>query len=155
MKRFTTIICCLAFMVSGVMLAIKSTGERFGSNTVMAATIPLNYNGPLPLDLQLDLDKRLEKDTVIVHDSIYVKCNHKERVKVLKPDRVTDTLYLPMPMPAPMVSMPVNNQFQGNREEKIPDELCIGSKPHSVTLTVDGQVVYKSENDIHSTGDRQ
>lgn len=155
MKRFTTIICCLAFMVSGIALAVKSTGERFGRNTVMAATAPLFYRGPLPLDLQLDLEKRQSNDTVVVHDSIYVKCNHKERVKVLKPKHVTDTLYLPMFMPEPMASISVSNQFQGNREEKIPDELWIGSKPHNVTLTVDGQVVYKSENDIHSTEDRQ
>lgn len=135
-------------------MALKSTNQKLGYNTAMAAVYP-TYNGTLPLDLQLDLDKRTKKDTVTVHDSIYVKCNHKERVKVLKPERVTDTLYLPMPMPGPMESMPVYNKLQGDREEYTPGELWIGSKPHSVTLTVDGQVVYKSENDIHSTEDRQ
>jgi hypothetical protein len=142
-------------MVSGIMMAIKGTDKHFGNNTATAA-VPTYYSGfKLPLDLQLDLEKRQSKDTVYVHDSIPIKCNHKERVKVLKPKHVTDTLYVPMLMPEPMASMPVINKISGDREEYTPAKLWIGSKPHSVTLSVDGQIVYKTENDIHSTEDRQ
>ena len=154
MKRFTTIICCLAFMVSGIFMAVKSTGEHFNNSAAYAA-VPTYYSGTLPLDLRLNAEKRLSKDTVTIHDSVYVKCNHKERVKVLKPKHVTDTLYLPMPIPGPMATVSVCNKSSGDREEYTPVQLRIGSKPRNVILTVDGQIVYKTENDIHSTEDRQ
>lgn len=140
-------------------MAMRGTSEHASYNTAMAAIPTFYSSGKLPLDLQLDLEKRLEKGKECIHDTIrdtiQAKCNHSKRVKVLKPKHVTDTLYMPMPFPGPMASMPVYNKSSGDREEYTPGELRIGPKPRSVTLTVDGQVVYKSENDIHSTEDRQ
>lgn len=131
-------------------MAVKGTSSH-SSKTVMAATIS-PQQVKLPLDLQLDLEKRQKTDTVYIHDSIQVPIT--KYVPVVKRTHTTDTLYQVFPMPGPLPSMPVINHASLVREEK-PTVLQIGPKPTCVTLTVDGHVVYETGNDIHSTEDLQ
>lgn len=139
-------------MLGGAFLALKNADDSTSLQTVSASPPVFKYTGKLPLDLQLDLEKRQVNDTVVVHDTVTI--NKPKLVKVLKPKLVTDTLYKPMLMPGHIGGTSVITPSSVGREEK-PKVLLIGSKPSSVTLTVDGRVVYKTGNDIHSTEDRQ
>lgn len=69
MRRFTSIFCSLAFMVSGIMMALTagdpSPGTKSGYNTIAASTItqvpstPIDrYIVDMPEDLVRDLAKR-------------------------------------------------------------------------------------------------
>ena len=143
MKKLTTILCSLAFLLAGIQMANVAESPPDSYNTASAATFKL------PLDVQLDLNKRLT-DTVCVeiHDTVIV--NNTEYVRVSSPENTTDTLYLPMIMPGHMDGISVNNQMKVVREEQTTDEHACSSKEHTVYLTVDGEVVYSSENDNHS-----
>lgn len=126
-----------------------------GHQTALASpAVQYPLLGKLPLDLQLDLGKRLKVDTVIHHDTITKTVTNIKYVKVPQRKHTTDTLFQPMPIPVPQQSVLVNNNIAGDREEHTPVEL-IGPKSSNITLTVDGRVVYSTENDIHSTEDRQ
>jgi hypothetical protein len=54
-----------------------------------------------------------------------------------------------MPIPGKLDGIAVKNKISGDREEQSHGELQ-NSKRSSISLTVDGQVVYSSENDNHS-----
>lgn len=87
-----------------------------------------------------------EKDTVVVKDTVYR--DKPKYVYVQKRKRTTDTVYVPMPMPGKLESMSVKN-ISGGREEKP----LVGSqrtKRSDIKLTVDGKLVYSTENDNHS-----
>lgn len=142
------------FMLGGAFLALKDF-KMPGHQTALASpTIQYPLLGKLPLDLQLDLEKRQKTDTVHITDTVTKTVTNTKYVKVPQRKHTTDTLYQPMLIPEPPHSVLVNNSIAGDREEYTPVEL-IGSKSSSVTLTVDGHVVYSTENDIHSTEDRQ
>lgn len=143
-------------MVSGIMLAIRSPGEvKYEGKTIAAATVP-NMSMQMPLDLQLDLGKRQERDTIVVHDTVEktkVKQVTKIKyIKVPKPKYTTDSSSNTILTPESQYSEAVNNQNSGVREEQTQVGLQ-STKRSSVTLEIDGEVVYKTENDIHSTGD--
>ena len=133
-----------------------------GDKTMMAATIPQptlqwNTNGKLPLDLQLDLDKRLShespvKDSVNIVDSVrwIEKTKWKIRYKTVA-DRTTAREQGEHPMavtPDSMSREPVNISAL-DREEQ-PNEVTSVSKIPVIQLRVDGTIVYNSEDEIHS-----
>jgi hypothetical protein len=164
MKRLTTIICCIAMMFAGISAAFMDFSPP-GGKTMMAATIqqPLVWqnNGKLPLDLQLDLDKRLSHesptvDTVIVSDTVYVdKIKWKTRYKTVAARTIAREVgeHLAPVMPDSMSRAPAKDKSTLGREEQ-PNETVGTSKAPSIQLTVDGEVVY-SRNDNHSTGESQ
>lgn len=153
MKRFFTAICCMSLATAGYF--ITSGHDTFSDvslkeNSLHAATIPnWNYSGQMPLDLLLDQAKRLGTDTVYVevHDTVIV--NNTKYVRVPMPEHTTDTLYIPMTDLPEIEVVPVKNKKSEDREEYTSGETRDGPKP-IVVLTIDGKMVYSSENDIHS-----
>ena len=160
MKRLTTIILAVAFMIAGVSAAFMDYSPP-SNKTMMAATIPeplqWNTNGLMPLDLQLDLDKRLSHETPTVEperivDTVYVdKIKWKTRYKTVAARTTARevgehmTAVTPDSMPhAPTTISTLEREEQPNDFEESPNG-------PSIQLTVDGVVVYQSEDVIHST----
>lgn len=116
-------------------------------NTLRAATIPSwNYNGQLPLDLQLDLAKRIKPDTIVIHDTVTV--NNTKYVRVPVPRHTTDTIYVPMDSLPEIEVLSVKNRSPGDRKESTLDETP--SSKQSVVLIIDGTEVYSSKTEINS-----
>ena len=160
MKRLTTIILAVAFMIAGVSAAFVDYSPP-SNKTMMAATIPeplqWNTNGLMPLDLQLDLDKRLSHETPTVEperiiDTVYVdKIKWKTRYKTVAARTTAREVgehiatVTPDSMPhAPTIISTLEREEQPNDFEESPNG-------PSIQLTVDGVVVYQSEDVIHST----
>ena len=137
-KLFTTMLCIgMAFMGYN-MIQYGNTDITVKQNEVHAATIPSwNYNGPLPLDLQLTAAKRLKKDTVVIHDTVYV--NNKKYIRVPVPQSTTDTIYVPMADLPEIEVLSVKNKSPGN------DSIDERDESHSVVLIIDGNQVYSSK----------
>ena len=166
MKRLTTIICCVAMMFVAVSAAFMDF--EFPSNkTMMAATIPeplqwnQAYNDQLPLDIQLNLDERLSHaapTTTPEHitDTVYVdRIKWKTRYKTI-PARtaardVGEHLVAVTPDSMPHAPTIISTL---EREEQ-PNECAVDSKSTTIQLTVDGVIVYNSEDVIHSTEESQ
>ena len=166
MKRLTTIILAIAFMIAGVSAAFMDYSPP-GNKTLMAATLPQqplmwNNNGVMPLDLQLDLDKRLSRETPTVNesrtDTVYVdkvKWKTRYRYKTVS-DRTAArevgehlTAVTPDSLPhAPTIISTLD------REEQ-PNDIVGTPNVPSIQLTVDGVIVYQSEDEIHSTEESQ
>jgi hypothetical protein len=167
MKRITTIICCIAFMFAGISAAFMDFNP-VSNKTMMAATVPPSVlqwdvtNNRLPLDLQLDLDKRLShetpiKDSINIVDSVrwVEKVRWKTRYKNVA-DRTTarevgEHLMAVMPdsaSRAPTITRTLE------REEQ-PNDIVCSPNERSIQLTVDGVVVYQSEDVNHSTEESQ
>ena len=165
MKRLTTIILAVAFMIAGVSAAFMDYSPPSGK-TLMAATLPQqpplmwNTNGKLPLDLQLDLDKRLSRETPTVNenrvDTIYVdKIKWKTRYKTV-PARTTAREVGSHMVAVTPDSMPHAPTIYGTLErEEQPNDIVRSSNECSIQLTVDGVIVYQSEDVIHSTEESQ
>ena len=163
MKRITTILCCALLMVAGISLAVFNEGT-VNHQTVMAAP-PLQWNvqpGTMPLDIKLDLDKRLSGETPKVKDSVNIidsvryitKVRWKTRYKN-EADRTTAREVGTHPMavtPDSLLEKPTITSTMG-REEKPIEGVGVPKTP-SIQLTVDGEVVY-SRNDNHSTEEGQ
>ena len=159
MKRLTTIILAVAFMIAGVSAAFMDYNPP-SNKTMMAATIPeplqWNTKGLMPLDLQLDLDKRLSRETPTVEperivDTVYVdKVRWKTRYKTVAARTIAREVGEHMPavtpdsMPhAPIIISTLEREEQPNDFEESPNG-------PSIQLTVDGVIVYQSEDEIHS-----
>ena len=158
-------ICCVAMMFVAISAAFMDYNPP-GNKTMMAATIPeqLQWNtvlGKLPLDLQLDLDKRLSRETPTVDtiksiDTIYIdKIEWKTRYKTVSARTAERevgehlTPVTPDSMPhAPTIISTLD------REEQPNDNVGQPNWP-SIRLTVDGVIVYQSEDEIHSTEESQ
>lgn len=154
-------------MVAGISLAIYDTKPN--GNTIQAS--PITWNIPkgnvIPLDLQLDLEKRQPnnvpvKDSINIQDSIrYIyKVKYVYRPKPEDSDkcvaaRTTARNAGQHPAAVTPDSLPMNPATIGtpDREEQ-PGETVVASKATSIQLTVDGNVVY-STDDNHSTGEGQ
>lgn len=158
MKRLTTIICCVAMMILGVATAFQDFSMP-GNQTAFAQPAPLTWNlqpGKLPLDLQLTLDERLKneiptRDSINIIDSIrYIdKVRWKTRYKTVA-DRTTarEVGQHPAPVnPDSMLENPTIISTMGREEQPI-ENVGVTKMP-SIQLTVDGNVVY-STNDNHS-----
>ena len=165
MKRLTTIILAVAFMIAGVSAAFMDFNPP-SNKTMMAATIPeplqWNTKGLLPLDIQWDLEKGLShettiKDSINIVDSIRIidKVRWKTRYKTVN-DRTTArevgehlTAVTPDSMPhAPTIYSTLDREEQPNDLGRSPND-------RSIQLTVDGVVVYQSEDVNHSTEESQ
>ena len=130
MKKLTTIVCSMCFMIAGVCLVLSkqtiSTGNSLYAAELPQMVIPTHMDeSALPLDLQLDLAKHIESpDTVFVetHDTIYVpfkkpklkRRNSKGKKLLTEPDSVVtkskDTLYVP----ALYIIVPLENLHESN-----------------------------------------
>ena len=156
MKYVTTIICCLAFAFCGISLAITDNNTKVSFNkhqTLSAATLP-----KLPLDVQLDLGKKVQIDPEVKRETIYVDrpqvmVINKKSSRVKSPEKVTDYAWM-MVNPDQLSKGTVSNKGFPNREEKIGECDVGSSKESAIQLTVDGQIVY-SKNVNHSTGESQ
>ncbi len=109
MRRFTTVICSIAFMIAGISIAISTTKLSIGPpgvQEITAGVLPTPYGGIMPVN----------NDTVhsnihdVIHDTIYVtrqqsnsykqsipKIVYNTTTKVMAPSVVTkkDTLFVP------------------------------------------------------------
>jgi len=118
-------------------------------NTLHAATVSnWNYNGQLPLDVQLDLAKSIKPDTVVIHDTVTV--NNIKYVRVPVPRHTTDTIFVPIKDLDEVNCVAVKNRNPGDREEYSLDSIRRG-----IVLIVDGTTVYTSKNENHSGGDSE
>lgn len=117
MKRFTTILCSIAFLISGALLALRNIdiGYTSGYKTMSAATLP-QYQLPqfgntsgvvLPLDLLLDQAKKnVPKESVVTTEDLdlMVQDSLKNRIKYLESKKqVTKVKWLKAPAPPPIV----------------------------------------------------
>ena len=161
MKRLTTILCCMLLMIGGAGLALNSYLSK-PQNTIAAANLPdyrpvgVTVGNNLPLDIQLDLDKRASKSRATSKDSINIidsvryitkvrwKTRYRRGARITRDGTGTDLAAI---NPDSLSKMPVNNDMLV-REEKAKDGVAT-PKVASIQLTVDGKVVY-STNDIHS-----
>lgn len=148
-------------MFAGISAAFMDFSP-IGDKTMMAATIPQpvlqwNTNGKLPLDLQLDLDKRLSresptKDSINIVDSVrwVEKVRWKTRYKTVA-DRTTAREAGQHLAPVNPDSMSKNPAIIStlDREEQ-PNEVTSVPKTPVIQLRVDGTIVYNSEDEIHS-----
>ena len=152
-------------MIAGIALALHDWDMH--SNEVQASTTSqLMWNIPkgnvIPLDLQLDLEKR-QSNNVPVKDSINIRdsINYIYKVKYVyrpKPgdsnkivaDRTTAREVGQHLAAVTPDSLPMNPTTIGtpDREEQ-PGEAVVTPKVTSIQLTVDGNVVY-STDDNHS-----
>lgn len=163
MKKLTTIICVVAFMIAGISVAFMDYSPP-GAKTMNAAIVPAlqwDVRGKMPLDLQLDLDKKLSKeasikDSVHIRDSVRIieKVKWKTRYKTLAARTAARNagMHVAAVTPDSMPHVPANISAVV-REEKATDSVGVSKTP-SIQLTVDGQVVY-STNDIHSAEEGQ
>lgn len=152
-------------MVCGASLAIYNYTDKTTQTQTVAAAQPLQWNvkpGTLPLDIQFDLDKRLNnetpktKDTVIIRDSVRIieKIQWKTRYKTIAERTAAREVgeHLAAVNPDSLSSEPTINSTL-EREEKS-SEIVDTSKVSSIQLTVNGKIVY-SKNENHSTGEGQ
>lgn len=113
MKRLSTILCSVAFMISGIMMAISATDKSSstGYKTIAAATLP-NYTLPtVPVGNVMNLSDDLVRDIAKqkgVLDTVYVT--------------KTDTIYKQVTKvkwrkaPAPPSVMEINVTAAPNRD---------------------------------------
>lgn len=98
MRRLTTIICCMAFALSGICLATMTSKSDLTTSSVQAATLPTidMSKMSLPLDLQLNQTAQNKDSTVSVKtDTVYVE--KTKLVKVSAPHKVkTKTVHVPV-----------------------------------------------------------
>ena len=149
MKYAMTILCAMAFCIAGACLAFTEknrSSSSFHGATISAATLPINMSDvKLPLDLQLDLEKKYTKvDTV--YTPMEIICVSSSKVNKPKHKRAHTLAYAAakregQSIPAPEPDPPVKNQVCGDREENTPD--TIGPPKASIILTVDGEEVYR------------
>ena len=164
MKRLTTIILAVAFMIAGVSAAFMDYNPP-SNKTMMAATIPeplqWNTKGLMPLDLQLDLDKRLSHETPTVEperivDTVYVdKVRWKTRYKTVAARTTAREVGEHMPAVTPDSMPHVPTIISTLEREEQPNDFEESPNGPSIQLTVDGVIVYQSEDVIHSTEESQ
>jgi hypothetical protein len=149
-------------MIGGVGLAVNSYLSK-PTNTVAAANMPIDRPVPvivdsnsLPLDIQLDLDKKASKSRATPKDSINIIDSVRYITKVKWKTRYRRGAHithdgtgnkLAAVNPDSLSKKPANNDMLV-REEKTKDSV-IAPKAIPIQLTVGGKVVY-STNDIHS-----
>jgi hypothetical protein len=149
-------------MIAGAGLAINHLHE-LPQNTLAAANLPVNRPVPvivgsnsLPLDIQLDLDKKASKsratpkDSINIIDSVRYITKVKWKTRYRRGAHITHNgtgNELAAVNPDSLSKKPANNDMLV-REEKTKDSV-IAPKAIPIQLTVGGKVVY-STNDIHS-----
>lgn len=140
-KTFVAIACGIMCFIGYNMVtnAPQSTIDvTMPHGTLSAATLPKGaFSGleslQIPEDILRDQAKKLVsiKDTVVIHDTIAV--NNTKYIRVPAPDSTTDTIYVPLHMPNEVEGVSVKNRSPGQAKKSV------------VVLSVDGQVVYDSD----------
>lgn len=141
-----TVLCSFSFAIAGICLAIQSNSSYSGynQNAIHASTVTIPKLPQLPLDLQLDLEKKYVKhDTVYVPESIVlVKEKSQVKPKVRSAHtRKSASIRQNLRNPAVEPDSIVKNKVCGDREEYSSDN--IGPPKESIILVVDGKEVYK------------
>lgn len=112
MKKFTTVLCSLVFMLSGVLMAFQTDNELNIGHGLNAGAepvfIPIFDKSTMPLDLQFSLDKQIGK-----HDTVYI--NKTDTVEIIK------TKWRRVPAPEPIVQIKTDTLYYiatqvGNKE---------------------------------------
>lgn len=142
-----TVLCTLAFTVCGVCLAFTEHDDKtFSGQTIAAAPVPYYSTTvpSLPLDLQLDLEKKYKStDTVYVDgakDTVFVE-------RIIKPKRHKAVGWAEAKRnrevftPIEPDSLLKESPPEAVREEQPAD--ITGTPKVSIVLTVDGKEVYK------------
>lgn len=161
MKRFTTILCCIALMIAGAGLAVSNL-KSLPQNTIAAATpyyrptLPVVGN-ILPPAYRCELGEKdsepratSSKDSINIIDSVRWVTKTKWKTRYRDVDRITthdtgtDTTAT---TPDSLLLSPECTDMLGR--EEYPKDDVESSKGPSIQLTVDGEVVY-SKNDNHS-----
>jgi hypothetical protein len=149
-------------MLAGISLAVFNTGDM-KHQTVMAQPPPFKWKvqpGKLPLDIQLDLDKRQNErahdsiniiDSVHIRDSVRIveKIKWKTRYKNVADRTAAREVGMHPAAVTPDSMSPAPTRISTLGREEQPNEVVDTSKVSSIQLTVDGKVVY-SRNDNHS-----
>jgi hypothetical protein len=163
MRKVTTIICSIAFMISGIMMAITASDPSPGTNykTISAATpsqplyIPytIQKTDTGTLDLSEDLVRDLAKKKGLL-DTVYI--TKTDTVK----EEVTKVKWRKAPVPAPIVVRDTIREAHyylatqvgmkdGPKDQCIPiyevhkvDELC----PEIINSS--GELMNESDNDV-------
>lgn len=166
MKRLTTIICCICLMIAGAGLAISNLNQ-LPQNTIAAANLPIDRPVPvivgsnsLPLDIQLDLDKRASEkratsDTITSDSVLNTVKPVKQKARSKKRAHITHSgpgNPLAAVTPDSLSSRPANKDMLDREEQS--KENVVPSKGASIQLIVNGVVVY-SVNDNHSAEEGQ
>ncbi len=151
MKKLHTLVCVVCMTLLGGFLASVSKNEAKANsyNTISAA--PVLHLSPqgiqLPLDLQLDLEKKYNRDkpTEVIHDTVYVDTPNPKKGASIKRKKKSTASYAgskrkgdSIPAFIPDVPMP---DVDVGREENTTD--TIGTPKVSIILIVDGKEVYK------------
>lgn len=155
MKQITTVFVVLCLMVTGISLAIYDSPSKH--QQAMAAPVPQwSASSIVPLDLKLDLDKRLSseapiKDSVHIRDSVRIteKVRWKVRYKTVTDRTSARDAGIHPPAVTPDSLMRCTAKLSTLGREEQPKETVDASKVSSIQLSVDGEVVYSS-NDNHS-----
>ena len=149
-------------MIAGVATAFWNFDVP-SNKTAMAANLPqLNWapNVKMPLDLQLDLDKRLSHEPSVTKDSINIidsvrwttKIRWKTRYKN-EADRTAAREVGTHLTPVNPDSMPEKPTIIStvDREEYATETVGVSKTP-SIQLSVDGEIVYSSNDNNSAEG---
>lgn len=142
MKKAIMTAACLAMAFLGFNVITSNTSTidvSMPHGTLSAATISTpkgTDNGQMfqiPTDILLDQAKKLTTvtDTVVIYDTVQV--TNTKYIKVPDPKCTTDTLYMPLFIPNEVEGASVKNRSPGQTKKSV------------VVLSVDGQVVYKTD----------
>lgn len=134
MKQLGTIICSICFVIAGAMVI----GMKQNTNTIVLPGAMPTYAKPqpfsineldLPLDLQLDLDKRTKRDTVYITntDTVYEYKTKIRKVAVPKVVEVHDTLSVPVFY----IATPLEHEVEST-EIRVVDDVHIDSSLQTI-----------------------
>lgn len=150
MKKLHTLLCVVCMTILGGFLAsLQPTEMKANSyNTISAAPVlSWSPNGvKLPLDLQLDLENKYNKpNEVVIHDTVYqdriIYKNSKRKGKSTSP-RALEKRSVGS-TPAINADTLVQKKVDVDREKHTTDS--VGPPKGSITLIIDGKVVYNRE----------
>lgn len=124
MRRLTTIVCSVCFLIMGFVLSNNKTSMSPGVATMNAAEPNNNILQSLriPTDLALSQGTKHAQDTIAIHDTVYIKhiirlpMSSKKSSNTLKTQyrgRTVDTLFIPV--------LYVPESFLGREEKPIND----------------------------------
>lgn len=151
MKRITTVLCVVCFMILGINLTYDKSPVKFktGGLPVMAAPV----NTPLPLDILMSRVKnsQVKSDTVYTPaqpDTVYLpgKTVTKWRTKVRyvsTHNKPQGSCISPMPNSVKSESMVREEKTKGLTDS-------VSQIKSKIVLSVDDNIVYSSGNDNHS-----
>lgn len=149
MKAVMTVLCAISFAIVGIGIGLLNiNSESKPGNTLYASTLP-HYEVPrLPLDVQLDLEKKYTKtDTVYVPQEVLVvndtASKSLTKSRSARTRKSTTKRRQRLRSPAVEPDSIVKNQVRRDREEHTLD--TIGLPKSSIILTVDGKEVYKRQ----------